>query len=48
MIGDKVSVIDGEKIKTGIFDNIDENGFMILNHNGKFEKIHFGDVSLAV
>jgi len=48
MIGDKVSVVDGEKIKTGIFDDIDENGFMVLKHNGEFEKIHFGDVSLAV
>jgi BirA family biotin operon repressor/biotin-[acetyl-CoA-carboxylase] ligase len=48
MIGDKVSVIDGEKIKTGIFDDIDENGFMILKHNGEFEKIYFGDVSLVV
>jgi BirA family biotin operon repressor/biotin-[acetyl-CoA-carboxylase] ligase len=48
MIGDKVSVIDGDKIKTGIFDDIDENGFMVLKRNGEFEKIHFGDVSLTV
>ena len=45
MIGDKVSVIDGEKLKTGIFDDIDENGFMVLKRDGEFEKIHFGDVS---
>ncbi len=48
MIGDKVSIIDGDKIKTGIFDDIDENGFLVLKHNGEIEKIHFGDMSLVV
>jgi BirA family biotin operon repressor/biotin-[acetyl-CoA-carboxylase] ligase len=48
MIGDKVSIIEGDKIKTGIFDDIDEDGFLVLKHNGEIEKIHFGDVSLVV
>ena len=48
MIGDKVSIIDGEKIKTGIFHDIDENGFLVLKHNGEYEKVHFGDVSLSL
>lgn len=47
MIGDKISVTEDEKVKTGIFHDIDENGFLILNRKGEFEKIHFGDVSLT-
>ena len=47
MIGDKISVIDGAKIKTGIFHDIDENGFLVLKHNGEYEKVHLGDVSQA-
>jgi biotin-(acetyl-CoA carboxylase) ligase len=40
-------VTEDEKIKTGIFHDIDENGFLILKRNGGLEKIHFGDVSVA-
>jgi BirA family biotin operon repressor/biotin-[acetyl-CoA-carboxylase] ligase len=45
MIGDKISIVDGDKIKSGIFHDIDDNGFLILKHKGEFEKIHFGDVN---
>ncbi|MBT8379597.1 MAG: biotin--[acetyl-CoA-carboxylase] ligase [Ignavibacteria bacterium] len=47
MIGDKISITEDEKIKTGVFHDIDENGYLILNRKGEFEKIHFGDVSLS-
>ena len=47
MIGDKISVIEDENIKTGVFHDIDENGFLILKCKGDFEKIYFGDVTLA-
>lgn len=46
MIGEKISVSDGEKTKNGIFDDIDENGFMILKEKDKVEKIYYGDVSI--
>ena len=47
MIGERISVSDGEKTKNGIFDDIDENGFMILKNKDKVEKIYFGDVSIV-
>ncbi len=46
MLGEKIKVEEGEITKHGIFDDVDENGFMILKVNNKIEKIHFGDVSL--
>ncbi len=47
MIGDKVTIVDGEKIRAGVFYDIDENGFLVLKRNNELEKIHFGDVSLT-
>lgn len=46
MIGEKVKVVSDSVTKFGIFDDLDENGFLILKSNNKIEKIHFGDVSL--
>ncbi len=46
MIGEKVKIIQGEKSKFGIFDDIDHNGFLILKTKDGYEKIHFGDISL--
>lgn len=46
MIGEKVKVVSDDKIKVGIFDDIDENGFLILKVGDATEKIHYGDVSL--
>jgi BirA family biotin operon repressor/biotin-[acetyl-CoA-carboxylase] ligase len=47
MIGDKISITEGDEVKYGIFEDVDENGFLLLkdNHN-KIEKIHYGDLSL--
>jgi len=47
MIGDKISITDGNQIKSGIFFDIDDDGYLLLKNNGKLEKIHFGDVSLV-
>lgn len=47
MIGDKITITEGEKIKQGIFDDIDENGFILLKRNGKLETVHTGDVSIS-
>ena len=46
MLGEKIKIIEGENIKSGIFEDIDENGFLILRNGDKLEKIHYGDVSL--
>jgi len=47
MLGEKVIVQDENLHKTGTFDDIDEDGFLILKTaNNKFERIHYGDVSL--
>ena len=45
MIGDKITITENDKVKTGIFHDIDENGYLLLNRNNTIEKIHFGDVS---
>lgn len=46
MIGEKVKIVLDDKIKMGIFEDIDENGFLILKTGDIIEKIHYGDVSL--
>lgn len=46
MIGEKVKIVLDDNIKMGIFDDIDENGFLILKVGDNIEKIHYGDVSL--
>lgn len=47
MIGEKIYVKDGEIIKTGVFDDIDSEGFLILRTKDGSEKITIGDVSLV-
>lgn len=47
MIGDKITITENDKVKTGIFYDIDENGFLLLKINNTIEKIHFGDVSFV-
>ncbi len=47
MIGEKISVTDSETTRYGIFDDIDENGFLLLKNKNTIEKIHFGDVSIS-
>ncbi len=47
MIGEKISVSEGDQVKYGIFDDIDEEGFLVLKTGRKFEKIYFGDVSIS-
>lgn len=47
MIGDKVTVSDGKEEKIGIFDDIDDEGYLLLrDRRGHIEKIHYGDVSV--
>ena len=47
MIGEKIVVEDEANSRTGVFDDIDEHGFLVLRtDNNKYEKIHLGNVSL--
>lgn len=47
MIGEKISVTENDKTTYGIFDDIDENGFLLLKtKDDKIEKIHLGDVGI--
>lgn len=46
MIGEKVKVVDKEKETYGIFEDINNEGQLLLKVNDKIEKISFGDVSL--
>ncbi|MBU0474928.1 MAG: biotin--[acetyl-CoA-carboxylase] ligase [Bacteroidetes bacterium] len=45
MIGEKIKVQDGEKEFFGIFEDIDENGFLLLKDLKGTKKIFSGDVS---
>ncbi|RPI75486.1 MAG: biotin--[acetyl-CoA-carboxylase] ligase [Ignavibacteriales bacterium] len=47
MLGEKISITEEDKIKYGIFDDIDDDGFLILKTDQGTEKIYYGDLSLA-
>lgn len=46
MIGDKITVTENDNIISGIFHDIDDNGYLLLKKNSEIERIHFGDVSI--
>jgi len=46
MIGEKVKVVDGENTTYGIFEDIDDKGFLLLNDKDGVKKVFSGDVSL--
>ena len=48
LIGDKISVTEGDTVKYGIFEDIDDDGYLLLKSDKKIEKIHFGDVSISI
>jgi BirA family biotin operon repressor/biotin-[acetyl-CoA-carboxylase] ligase len=47
MIGDKITITENDKVKSGIFYDIDDDGYLLLKKNDSIEKIHFGDVSFV-
>ncbi len=48
LIGDKISVTEGNTTKYGIFEDIDDEGYLLLKSDNKIERIHFGDVSISI
>ncbi len=46
MIGERITIVEGDSVKYGIFEDVDDEGFLLLKTKDKTEKIHFGDVSL--
>jgi BirA family biotin operon repressor/biotin-[acetyl-CoA-carboxylase] ligase len=46
MIGEKVKIVEDEKTRFGIFEDIDDEGFMILKQGDLRERIHYGDVNV--
>jgi BirA family biotin operon repressor/biotin-[acetyl-CoA-carboxylase] ligase len=47
MIGEKISIVESDSEKFGIFYDIDEEGFLLLKTKDGIEKVHYGDVSLG-
>ncbi len=45
LMGEKISITDNNSIKYGIFEDIDNDGYLLLRIKDKIERIHFGDVS---
>jgi len=46
LIGEKIKIEDGDKTIHGIFEDIDENGYLQLKTNNEITSIHFGEISL--
>ncbi len=46
MIGEKINIVSDSETKFGVFEDIDEEGFLILKSGQKRERIHYGEVSL--
>jgi BirA family biotin operon repressor/biotin-[acetyl-CoA-carboxylase] ligase len=46
MIGKRVTLAENDSIRDGIFEDINDEGFLLLKVKNKTEAIHFGDVSI--
>ena len=46
MIGERITVVNDDITKHGIFNDIDKNGFLVLRTDDKMETLHIGDVSI--
>ena len=46
LMGDKISIQQGDVIYDGIFDDVDENGALLLRINDRTQIFHYGEVSI--
>ncbi len=46
LMGDKISVQQGSEIFDGVFDDVDENGALLLRTNDRTITFHYGEVSI--
>lgn len=47
MLGEKIVIHEDNEVKAGIFEDVTEEGFLILKkEDNQLERIHYGDVSL--
>ena len=46
-VGEKVRIYNDEKEEFGVFDDIDENGFLKLKSNNGYITIHSGEMHLS-
>ncbi len=44
MLGGKIKIVIEDKEEFGTFDDIDENGFLLLKQGSVIKKIHYGDI----
>lgn len=47
LIGERITVSENDQTRRGIFEDINDEGFLILKSENKLETIHFGDVSIS-
>lgn len=45
MIGERISINEDDKERFGIFEDIDNDGFLLLKTKDGIERIHYGDVN---
>jgi BirA family biotin operon repressor/biotin-[acetyl-CoA-carboxylase] ligase len=45
MIGEKITVITDSGEEFGIFEDIDDKGYLLLKQGSQIKKIHFGDIN---
>jgi BirA family transcriptional regulator, biotin operon repressor / biotin---[acetyl-CoA-carboxylase] ligase len=46
MLGERITIVNNDVTKHGIFSDIDRNGFLVLRNKEETEILHFGDVSI--
>ena len=46
MIGERIKIVDDEKVINGVFEDINENGFLLLKTANETLTINVGDLSL--
>lgn len=46
MLGERITIVNNDVTRHGIFSDIDEDGFLVLRNKEETETFHFGEVSI--